>query len=140
MKTMTFSGEPLVSFLDDGRNIRLAADFAFCDSKGRVWQCYKGEEANGTSYPRMLWSVSGGPWSTKSRYAAIIHDIECGKRTSSWQEVHHMFGEALIAAGVNEARAGFEFNAVWRFGPRWDEHGDSLAAEEWDDDYDLIGG
>jgi len=134
MNVNTFSGIPLGYLLDDGRSFQLAEDFCFCDSRGRIWCAKKGDIANGTSYPKVLWNISGGPWSTKSRWAAIIHDVECSKRTSPWQEVHRMFGEAALAAGVNEPRAEVEVNMLWRFGPRWDKDGNDLETPDWDDD------
>ncbi len=138
----TFSGVPLVRLLEDGREIELAEPFIFCDSKGKEWVARTGDRANGTSYPPMLWSLSGGPWSTKSRWPAIIHDVYCGRRTEPWQDVHRMFGEALLVAGVDPDRATFEFNMVWRFGPRWDENGVIIKPTEDNDDlypFDLTG-
>jgi len=93
----TFSGEPLVYLVDDGRSIRLKEDFYFCDSRGKIWCAEAGSLANGTSYPPPLWSLSGGPWSTKSRWGAIIHDVECEKKRNPWQAVHNMFGEAIFS-------------------------------------------
>lgn len=137
MLVNTFSGEPLVNLLPDGRTIRLAERFGFCDSSGREWWGEVGDIANGTSYPRPLWSLSGGPWSTKSRWGAIIHDIECAKRVNPWQEVHNMFGEAILICGVSQDRATIEFNMVWRFGPRWDENGITIKSTEWEDSDDI---
>jgi len=141
MKVNTFSGIPLGYLLDDGRSFQLAEDFCFCDSRGRIWCAKKGDIANGTSYPPMLWSLSGGPWSTKSRWPAIIHDPECHKRTSPWQDVHRMYGEAALVAGVIKARAEFEFNMIWQFGPRWNPDGSDIITPNEDDEigYELIG-
>ncbi len=135
MYVNTFSGIPLVRMLDDGRSIELVEPFIFCDSKGKEWVGHIGDKANGTSYPKVLWSISGGPWSTKSRWPAIIHDIYCGRRDEPWQAVHRMFGEALLVAGVKPSRAKFEFNMVWQFGPRWDESGNIIVPEE--ENFDL---
>jgi hypothetical protein len=131
-----------VYLLDDGRTVELAESFTFCDSRGREWTGNKGDRANGTSYPEKLWSLTGGPWSTKSRWGALLHDIYCVRRDRPWQMVHNMFGEVIRVCGVPEARALLEFNAVWRFGPRWNPDGTDIAPLEWDDgiDYDLIGG
>ncbi len=139
----SFSDPPVVRLLNDGRIIELVERFGFCDSRGREWWGEPGDRANGTSYPPMLWSLSGGPWSTKSRWGAILHDIECTKRTSPWEEVHRMFGEAIrICWGDNQDRAIFEFNAVWQFGPRWNPDGSDIITSTWDDELDLemIGG
>ena len=123
--------------LDDGRAVQLAEAFGFCDSRGREWWGSKGDIANGTSYPRCLWSVSGGPWSTKSRWPAILHDIFCGKKTRTWQDTHRMFGEAVrVAWGVDDiSRATLEFNAVWMRGPRWNPDGSAMVPINWDGDW-----
>ena len=143
MKINTFSCIPLVYLINDGRTIELAEDFSFCDSKGRIWTAKKGRQANGTSYPRVLWSLAGGPWSSKSRWAAIIHDVYCEDRMVPWQDVHRMFGEAarICWGPEDENRALFEFNAVWQFGPRWDKNGNDIEIPSWDDlDLEAIGG
>lgn len=138
----TYSGIPLVYLLDDGRTIELASSFCFCDSRGIIWTGDVGEKANGTSYPPMLWSLSGGPWSTKSRWGAILHDIHCKRRDKPWQAVHHMFGEAIRVSGVPKVRAQFEYNMVYQYGPRWTEDGILIKPKVWDDEIacDDIGG
>jgi len=138
----TFSGIPLVRLLNDGRTIELAEPFGFCDSQGKEWWGNISDQVNGTSYPSILWSLSGGPWSTKSRWGAILHDIYCNKKTESWQATHNMFGEAILICGVKKSRAKLEFNMVWRFGPRWNPDGSNIITPNWDDklDLEMIGG
>ena len=139
----TFSGVPLVYLLSDGRTVQLAEYFGFCDSRGREWWGYAGDIANGTSYPRPLWSLSGGPWSTRSRWAALIHDIFCERRSRTWQDTHRMYGEAALVAGVDKVRATFEFNMIWQVGPRWNLDGSAYVpkwADPWEYDEDMGGG
>ena len=139
----TFSGVPLAHLLDDGLTIQLAEAFGFCDSHGREWWASKGDIANGTSYPRCLWSVSGGPWSTLSRWPAILHDIFCERKSRTWEDTHRMYGEAARICWNGDERATFEFNMVWHVGPRWNMDDSAYVpkwVDPWEYDEDMGGG
>ena len=80
----------------------------------------------------MFWSIIGGPYEGKYRFASIVHDRYCvdhGGRT--WKEVHRMFHHACLAGGTDPQLAKLMYAAVYHFGPRWsdeDKGVDELAA------------
>jgi hypothetical protein len=46
-----------------------------------------------------------------------------------------MFGEgALVLWSDNQDRAIFEFNMIWRFGPRWNPDGSDIILPTWEDE------
>lgn len=96
---------PQVSLDDDGRAIRLLADFAFIDAAGVKWSVPKGAVADGASIPKAFWSFIGGPLEGRYRNASIVHDWYCDRRTRSWQDTHHCFHEAMLVSGVAAAKA-----------------------------------
>lgn len=110
---------PVVSWLDDGRLVKLMKSFAYINAKGQHWRVPKHAEVDGASIPRPLWSLIGGPFEGKYRNASIVHDWFCDVRTRAWQGVHRMFHEGLLASGVGPRRAMLMYAAVSRFGPRW---------------------
>jgi hypothetical protein len=141
MKVMSFSGNPVLEFLPDGRNMRLYKDFSFADTK-RIWLAPAGCIINGASIPTFLWSVAGSPFVGMYRNAAVLHDYFCGEKTEPWREVHAMFKLAMIVGGVSEFKATYMFQGVYTFGPRWDRYGDSLPPATWEDEgeYSISGG
>ncbi len=74
-----FVGPLHAEFLPDGREVRLLADFAYIDPRGRRWDAPAGAIVNGASIPRWAWRVIGGPWSGKYRCASVIHDVACDR-------------------------------------------------------------
>jgi len=143
MNVNTFSGNPILEFLPDGRNMRVWTDFKFADTK-RIWIAKKGCIVNGASIPEQLWSIMGSPFVGLYRNAAILHDCHCDARIYPWQEVHEMFYHAMLISGVDKFKAKLMFNGVYFCGPRWDEKGNDIVIPNWDDtfnlDLDLIGG
>ncbi len=141
MKVMSFSGNPQLEFLPDGRDMVIIVDFSFADTK-RIWTAKAGGVINGASIPPFLWSTVGSPFIGLYRNAAVLHDYFCGTKTEPWRDVHQMFLMAMIVSGVRESKAHLMYKAVYTFGPRWDKHGDSLQPEVWEDDFELnlIGG
>ena len=107
----------------------LRSAVAFTDRNGLRWEAPRGTLTDGASIPRALVPLIGQPRSPEFREAAALHDAWCGTgnealpqfRTRSWEEVHRMFHDALLAAGVVPAKARVMFAAVYLAGPRWDD-------------------
>jgi Protein of unknown function (DUF1353). len=111
---------PKVELLEDGRSIRLLADFTYVDARQKVWLAKKEAVANGASIPRVFWSVTGGPLEGQYRDASIIHDEACRERLDSSGDVHLAFYEACRCSGVPEKQAKILYMAVYHFGPQWE--------------------
>ena len=103
----------------DGRRFSLGHDFDYIDQSGRAWQAPLGFITDGASIPMPFWSVIGGPYEGLYREAAVVHDAGCCAQTVPWQDVHHMFYNAMRCSGVSRAKAKTMFFAVWVGGPRW---------------------
>jgi hypothetical protein len=118
-----------VEMLADGRNMTLLEPFAYTDSAGLVWTTPKGFTVDGATIPRVFWSVVGGPYEGKFRFASVIHDRYCrddhGGRT--WRATHRVFYEACIAGGTDPQQAKIMYAAIYHFGPRW---GTEVKADE----------
>jgi hypothetical protein len=104
-----------------GRKMVLAEPFTYVDAKGRRWPVPAGTVVDGASIPRVFWSVAGGPFEGLYRGASVIHDFYCDARNRKHQDVHLVFHEAMLTDGVSPKRAWFMYQAVDRFGPRWEE-------------------
>ena len=123
--------EPVTQWLDDGRQMRLLSPLGFWRPDGSHWPVPAGIVVDGASIPAALWSFLGGPFEGLYRKPSIVHDHYCVTRERPWGDVHHMFYEAMRAAGVGLIKAKTMFYAVWRFGPRWpDPAGFAAAAPE----------
>jgi hypothetical protein len=116
-----YEGVVQAQWLDDGRQMKLLEKFAYVDGDGKRWEAKKDAVIDGASIPRALW-WAGGPYEGKYRDASVVHDVYCDElpKTAEWQAVHRMFYQAMLASGVEKARALVMFAAVYRFGPKWD--------------------
>lgn len=103
----------------DGRRFLLEQTFDYKDPRGRVWTAPTGLLYDGASIPQPFWSVIGGPYEGLYREGAAVHDAGCCAQTAKWQDVHHMFYEAMRCSGVGFIKAKIMFYAVWAGGPRW---------------------
>lgn len=97
----------------------LGADFGYVDRNGVGWQTNKGAETDGASIPPLLQPFVGSPWEDGYIRAAVIHDWYCDRHVRSWQDTHLVFYNAMLASGLNVAKAKLMFYAVYSFGPRW---------------------
>lgn len=113
----------------DGRRFSLSSDFTYVDPSGRRWEAPMGLVTDGASIPTPFWSVIGGPFEGLFREAAVVHDAACCAQMQPWEDVHHMFYDAMRCSGVSEAKAKTMFWAVWSFGPRWTHLNTSMPAE-----------
>ena len=133
MNVNSFSGNPVLEMLPDGRNMKLLEDFSFADTE-RIWTAPAGCVINGISIPRPLWVLMGSPYVGKGRYAAVLHDYYCQIRQDPYVDIHRMFYNACIIAGVPMAKAGLMYEALLHFGIRWDDDGNLIEVELDDDD------
>jgi hypothetical protein len=113
-----FTGDLVVKFLSDGRNVELTKPFGYVDPKGRKWDVPAGTITDGASIPRVLW-VAYPPFTGQYRAAAVIHDYFCQSKSRTWRDTHEAFYNAMRAAGVGDTTAKAFYGAVYNFGPRW---------------------
>lgn len=119
-----FEGKLVVEALIGGRDLRLVEPLSFVDGKGVRWDVPVGSMTDGASVPRAAWSLFP-PFSGRYRIAAVIHDRFCQTRERDWEDVHRMFFDAMIVAGVDRLSANTMYAAVYAFGPRWDNLGNT---------------
>jgi len=115
-----FIGEVIVQWLEDGRLMRLREPFGYLAKDGQSWNVPKDTIVDGATIPSLFWSFTGGPFSGRYRAASVIHDYYCATRIRPWRDVHLVFYEAMLTAGVQKGRARLLYNAVLNFGPTWD--------------------
>jgi hypothetical protein len=121
-------GDPVDVRLDpDGRRVHLLVDVSYVDPVGIHWLAPKGSTVDGASIPRPFWSVIGGPWEGKYRFASILHDVACDERKRSWDQSATMFYNAMRCSGVNDLKAKTMYYAVYEFGPHWPTPGPAGA-------------
>ncbi|HLL29561.1 MAG TPA: DUF1353 domain-containing protein [Allosphingosinicella sp.] len=113
--------EPLLvrNLSADGRLRRLRARFTYVDRCNRRWRVPKDWIVDGASIPSMFWPVVGKPWQGQYVSGSVVHDYECDRRIHLWEEVHRLFHEAMLAAGVPPLKANAMYLAVYYGGPRW---------------------
>lgn len=111
--------EPTVTFLEQGRKVRLESKFDFIHEDWEPWPVPPGTIVDGASIPQPFWSVIGGPFEGRYRNASIVHDYYCDHKVRPWRDVHRMFYEGMLSGGVGAAKAKIMYYAVYRFGPRW---------------------
>jgi hypothetical protein len=99
----------------------LKRDFGYVDSSGVRWQAKAGLLTDGASIPPAFWSLVGHPYQGLYLKAAVVHDYYCipQNRYRKWQDVHRVFYDGMMFAGVGKTKAMLMYFAVWRFGPRW---------------------
>ena len=113
-----FHGEFVVKPQPDGRSMVLVESLTYIDAKGLKWLVPKGTKTDGASIPKFAQALFP-PFSGKYRIAAVVHDRYCQTRDRTWEAVHSMFYEAMLAARVDVVTALTLYAAVYTFGPRW---------------------
>ena len=116
-----YLGEVVARWEPDGRTMTLVEPFQYIDRHDRKWSVPRGIAVDGASIPQVFWSVIGGPFEGRYRNASVIHDYYCDAKSRSWQDVHLVFYEAMLASGVKAPTAYLMYKAVEQFGPRWSE-------------------
>jgi len=116
-----FEGRVIVEWLtlSPERDMKLLEPFAFRDVRGKLWSVPAGTIVNGASIPQVAWSAAGSPYTGSYRRASVVHDHYCDTKTESWESVHRMFFDAMIAGGVGEMQAKTFYAFVYAGGPRW---------------------
>lgn len=104
---------PKLEFLDDGRRVRLLADYIWEDSRGHNWIAKEGTICDGASIPRPAWWLIGSPFTGKYRNAAIPHDAYyMDHRGRTRLEVDKAFYEQMREDGVGRFKAWLIYKAV----------------------------
>jgi hypothetical protein len=116
-----FEGAVVASWDTNGRTMTLERPFAFVGPKCRRWSVPSGAVVDGASIPRILWAAIGGPFEGLYRNASVVHDWYCAVRTEPYRDVHRMFYEGMIAAGVPKWKALGFYWTVLKAGPSWDD-------------------
>lgn len=116
-----FEGRVVTEWLtqEPERDMKLLEPFAFRDARGKLWSVPAGAIINGASIPQAAWSAAGSPYTGNYRRASVVHDHYCDTKTESWESVHRMFFDAMIASGVGEMQAKIFYAFVYAGGPRW---------------------
>ena len=103
------------------RKCTIKNEFGYVDSEGTGWQAQKDLETDGASIPDWAQLFIGGPFAKEFIRAAVIHDHYCWRNVRPWRKTHWVFYDALIASGVDEAKAKLMYYAVYLRGPKWIE-------------------
>ena len=107
-------------WLDDVRDMALLDTFSYIDKEGREFIAEAGSLIDGASIPRILWTISGCPFTGKYRKATVMHDAHCKLRIYPSRVVHDMFWDLMIATGVDKDKADYLWFGVVTFGPDWE--------------------
>ena len=114
-----YSGDPILKWNSDGRNMTVMSEFSYTDPYGLVWDAPAGSVTDGASIPRYLWSLIGGPFEGKYRNASILHDVAYEKHDRPWKDCDRMFYYAMRCSGVNAGQAKTMYYALYKFGHHW---------------------
>jgi len=106
---------------------RTRDDLKFVDAAQDVWIAPASTWTDGASIPPIFVPFLGDPRSRQFMNASTVHDAYCAKRneggpyyhTATWQEVHRMFYDGLLASGTSPLKARIMYAAVYLGGPRW---------------------
>jgi len=91
-------------------------DFAFLDSDGRLWPCFRGDIIDGATIPRFGWTIFGSPYTGLYRRAAAPHDTAYMYQLRSQIEADRMLREAAKCDRTGKAMAWIMERAVRNFG------------------------
>jgi hypothetical protein len=107
-----FDGDVVLTFLPDGRYLKLLRSFGYIDSQHERWDVPDGAIVDGASIPQVLWTLMGGPFEGKYRDASIVPDWYCDLRTRPWRNVHRVFYEAMLRSKTR-ARSRQRMHPDW---------------------------
>lgn len=116
------SGPIRTEWLDtSGRQMELLETVIYIDQYGQVWEAPRGWIVDGSSIPKIFWTLVASPFVGQHRVASVFHDVACDRKVARWQDVHRMYYSACRKSGVSESQAKLLFAAVWLGGPRWED-------------------
>lgn len=119
------------------RKMKLVEEFAFLDSKKKLWTVPTDTVINGQSFPEWnknkSWkynlsrfigyvttkAMSWHPYVGNGRRASVVHDYYVDTEELDSQLTHDMFYDAMIADGQPKWLATIMYKAVKHFGPKW---------------------
>jgi hypothetical protein len=104
---------------DAGFSVVTQEPFGFKDASGADWQVPAGYSFDGSTVPRVFWSIVGPPLSPDLVASYVLLDYYNNKRTRSPEMVMQMFYESLLNSGVSEFRAKMLTTSLQAFGPKW---------------------
>lgn len=103
-----------------GNRFKLGSDYQFTDANGFLWKVPKGQEVDGASIPRFLWSIVGPPYNGPYFPASVIHDYYCCMRHRTAKDTHKVFYDAMLALeNLDSWHAYSIYLGVKLFGPDW---------------------
>ncbi len=108
---------------------RTRNDLKFVNAAQDVFVAPKETWTDGASIPVIFVPIIGDPRSREFMNAATVHDAYSSRRNkdgpyyhaATWQEVHRMFYDGLLASGTPPLKAKVMYAAVYLGGPRWKE-------------------
>lgn len=92
---------PYLEHLLDGKRAVLKTPYKYRLVTGEIIEVPVGFITDGTSIPKIFWSIIGGPWG-EYLYAAIPHDYLYHTQTTSRKEADNMFLRIMVYLGVSE--------------------------------------
>ena len=117
--------------LNDGSHrVRLLEDLVFVDVHGKQWKAPKGYVVDGATIPKVFQEFIGTPYGGQYVLASVIHDVAYDKRLGTWEEVHQVFYDAMLASGVEPRKASLMYMAVYEASGRWGKNQNKHLSEE----------
>ena len=114
--TYALKVEPLK---DKSGRVRLLEELVFIDSHGKKWTAPKGYVVDGATIPKIFQDFIGTPYGGQYVLASVIHDVAYDEKKESWQNVHQVFYDAMLASGVEARKASLMYMAVYEASSRW---------------------
>lgn len=105
----------------DGENyqMRLEKSFTFVDCQGIERTIPEGFITDGASIPRRFWEEIGSPFTGNYVDAAIAHDYCSQYFIGTSGDCNRMFGDVMLASGVEQSKANLMYAGVMLCGPNY---------------------
>ncbi len=117
--------------LNDGSDrVKLLEELTFIDANGKKWTAPKGYVVDGATIPEFFQEFIGTPYGGQYVLASVIHDVAYDKRLGTWQEVHQVFYDAMLASGVEPRKAALMYMAVYEASERWGANQNEHLSDE----------
>lgn len=117
-----FEGELRIESVDTSFEtaVRLMENFAYRDSKGKVWQAERDQVFDGAGFPPLFRDVIGSPLESAHPKSGIVYEAMTQKMRDNWEGSRRMFLEAAIAEGVEPVEAKVMYFLLGVQGSRWE--------------------